>query len=290
MSSEQARDLTETISQSIATLCAETDAAKQSATYTAWLTTISRFRQYSFGNTLLIWSQAPNATKVAGFNTWKSLGRFVQKGEKGIRILAPMIRKDEAREAGEAGTSTRIAGFRCVSVFDYAQTEGEPLPDLNTNATEGGEALLPQLEQAATALNVVLIYKAIGGAAEGYSKGGVIEIEETLDTPARCGVIVHELAHELLHKTNRAETTKQQRELEAESVAYAVLTHFGLQPKSQFYLATYGITAEMLTASLQTITATAKRIIGLLTPADNNIEKEADAGPIGDATAYPLAA
>jgi hypothetical protein len=263
MSSEQARDLTETISQSIATLCAETDAAKQSATYTAWLTTISRFRQYSFGNTLLIWSQAPNATKVAGFNTWKSLGRFVQKGEKGIR---------------------------CVSVFDYAQTEGEPLPDLNTNATEGGEALLPQLEQAATALNVVLIYKAIGGAAEGYSKGGVIEIEETLDTPARCGVIVHELAHELLHKTNRAETTKQQRELEAESVAYAVLTHFGLQPKSQFYLATYGITAEMLTASLQTITATAKRIIGLLTPADNNIEKEADAGPIGDATAYPLAA
>jgi hypothetical protein len=149
-------------------------------------------------------------------------------------------------------------------VFDYAQTDGEPLPELNTNATEGGDALLPLLERAAAQLNITLVYKAIEGSAEGLSKGGLIEIEETLDTPARCGVIAHELAHELAHKTNREGTTRQQRELEAESVAYAVLAHFGMHQQSCFYLATYDVTPEMLTASLQTICSAAKTIISLI--------------------------
>ena len=72
----------------------------------------------------------------------------------------------------------------------------------------------------------------IAGNAEGYSKGGLIEIEETLDTPARCGVIAHEIGHELMHRTNREGTTRQQRELEAESVSYAVLAHFGIHFKA----------------------------------------------------------
>jgi IrrE N-terminal-like domain len=98
--------------------------------------------------------------------------------------------------------------FPSVSVFAQEQTDGQPLPELNTNATEGG--------------------KAIAGNAEGYSKGGLIEIEKRLDTPARCGVIAHEIGHELMHRTNREGTTRQQRELEAESVSYAVLAHFGI--------------------------------------------------------------
>jgi hypothetical protein len=85
-------------------------------------------------------------------------------------------------------------------------------------------------------------------------------VEESLPTPARCGVLVHEL----LHKFNRAQTTKQQRELEAESVAFAVLAHFGMRTESRFYLATYDVTAEMLTASLQTISATARKLIELI--------------------------
>jgi hypothetical protein len=107
-------------------------------------------------------------------------------------------------------------------------------------------------------------WSRIPSAAEGISKGGVIEIEETLDTPARCSVIVHELAHEILHKTNREGTTRQQRELEAESVSYAELAHFGMHSDSRFYLATYDVTAEMLTASLQTIGSAAKQIINLI--------------------------
>jgi antirestriction protein ArdC len=273
MNNDKAQELTAKITESINALCAETDAAKQSATYRAWLSTLSRFHNYSFGNCLLIWTQAPDASRVAGFNTWKSLGRFVKKGQTGIRILAPLIRKVDEEKNGTPERVSRPFGFRTVAVFDYAQTDGEPLPELNTNAIEGGEALLPLLEKAAAQLNITLVYKAIEGSADGLSKGGLIEIEETLDTPARCGVIAHELAHELLHKTNREGTTRQQRELEAESVAYAVLAHFGMHPQSCFYLATYDVTPEMLTASLQTIGSAAKKIIGLIDTTGQQIEE-----------------
>jgi hypothetical protein len=258
MSNDKAKELNAKISETITALCAETDAAAQSETFRKYLSTFSRFHKYSFGNCLLIACQAPDATRVAGFHAWKSLGRFVKNKRE--------AKKDATEEDG-----TRVF-FRTVSVFDLAQTEGDPLPEINTNATEGGETLLPLLEDAAAKLNIQLIYKAISGGAEGLSKGGVIEIEETLDTPARCGVILHELAHELKHKGPQREgTTKQQRELEAESVAYAVLAHYGIHADSRFYLAMYGITSEMLTASLQTIASTAKQIIGLL---DNNSAEE----------------
>jgi IrrE N-terminal-like domain len=144
---------------------------------------------------------------------------------------------------------------------------------LNTNAAEGGETLLPLLEKAAAQLNITLVYKPIAGSAEGYSKGGLIEIEDSLDTPARCGVIAHEIGHELMHRTNREGTTRQQRELEAESVSYAVLAHFGIHSESRFYLATYDVTAEMLTASLQAIGNAAKKIISLIENSGQQIEE-----------------
>jgi Zn-dependent peptidase ImmA (M78 family) len=103
----------------------------------------------------------------------------------------------------------------------------------------------------------------------------LIEIEETLSTAARCGVIAHELAHELLHTENREGTTRQQRELEAESVSFAVLAHYGIHTESRFYLASYDVTAEMLTASLQTISQTAKHIISTI---DGNGKMIKDAG------------
>jgi len=200
MSSDNAQELTAKINESIATLCAETDAAKQSAVYRAWLSTLSRFYSYSAGNCLLIWAQAPQATRVAGFHTWKSLGRFVKKGETGIRILAPIICKFEEETEGIIETIPRPIGWKTATVFDFAQTDGKPLPELNCNATGGGEFLLPLLEQAAAKMNVTLVYKAIPGEAQGLSKGGLIEIEDNLNTAARCGVIAHELAHEELHK------------------------------------------------------------------------------------------
>ena len=272
---DKSQQLTDKINESIAALCAETDAAKQDETYRAWLHTLSRFYSYSFNNWLLIYTQRPDATRVAGFQTWKSLGRFVKKGERGIRIFAPVIRKVEEEKNGTTEQVSRPVGFRSIAVFALEQTDGEPLPEINSNATEGGEELLPKLEAATAALAIQLFYKAIPGAAEGLSKGGLIEIEETLATAARCGVIVHELAHELLHKQNHKETTRQQRELEAESVSFAVLAHYGIHTESRFYLASYDVTAEMLTASLQTISQTAKRIISTI---DENGTTTEDAG------------
>ena len=269
---DQTQELTDKINESISALCAETDAAKQNETYRAWLRTLSRFYSYSFNNWLLIYTQRPDATRVAGFQTWKSLGRFVKKGERGIRIFAPIIRKVEEERNGTTEQVSRPVGFRSIAVFAIEQTEGEPLPEINSNASEGGEDLLPRLEAATAALDIKLIYRAIPGAAEGLSKGGSIEIEETLSTAARCGVIAHELAHELLHKENREGTTRQQRELEAESVSFAVLAHFGIHSESRFYLASYDVTPEMLTASLQIISHTAKRIINIID--DNGKTKE----------------
>jgi hypothetical protein len=290
MSSDKAQELTKTINDSIATLCAETDAAKQSATYKAWLNTASRFHRYSFGNQILIWLQAPDATQVAGFHTWKSLNRNVKKGEHGIRILAPMIRKIDEERDGKTEKVSRPFGFRSVPVFDISQTDGEALANLPCNPTEGGETLLPLLEAAITAKHIMLTYKALAGP-DGLSRGGTIEIEEALDTPARCAALAHEFAHELLHHVARhSETTMQQRELEAESVAYAVLTHFGLNPQSQFYLVNYGITAEMLTASLHTINATAKEIIDLLTKDSDGQEKEMGSAGASGTSAEALAA
>jgi hypothetical protein len=92
---DQTQELTDKINESITTLCTETDAAKQDETYRAWLRTLSRFYSYSFNNWHLIYTQRPDATRVAGFQTWKSLGRFVKKGERGICIFAPIIRKVE---------------------------------------------------------------------------------------------------------------------------------------------------------------------------------------------------
>jgi len=271
----QAQELTAQIAASLKQLSEETDRAKQSEVFRAWLLAISRFHNYSYGNQILIWSQRPDATRVAGFHTWKQLGRSVKKGEKAIRILAPITRKWDEERDGESMKVSRVLGFRCVSVFDYAQTEGKDMAELPCTATTGGDELLPALERAAQDLGITLVYNAIPGGAKGLSKGGRIEIEETLDTPARCGVIAHELAHEILqHRAKRSETTKQQRELEAESVAFAVLAHFGMRLESRFYLASYEITGDMLTASIETINRAARALIQAV--------ERTDHAPIGE--------
>src|SRR6185437_9535377 len=98
-----------------------------------YLAAMARFRRYSWGNVMLIASQKPNATHVAGFHTWHKLGRFVKKGEKGILILAPIIRK-EADNTAEAkpDESSVVIGFRAAYVFDISQTDGQPLPEIGS--------------------------------------------------------------------------------------------------------------------------------------------------------------
>jgi antirestriction protein ArdC len=280
----KADSLHETLNASIESLAAETDSVKQDATFRTWLDSMSRFHRYSWGNQIRIAEQRRDATRVAGFHAWLKLGRFVKKGEKGISITAPIIRqraKDETPAEGERMELTgkgprRVGGFRGTTVFDVAQTDGEPLPEApEHNATTGGETLLPMLEAAAAAFGIVVAYESIPGRAEGYSMGGRVVVEESQSLPAKCGTLAHEIAHELMHKTGDA-STKQQRELEAEATAYVVLNHFGMSSGSRFYLHGYGITGEMLKASMQTIAATARRIIDQIEGASTEREGAED--------------
>src|SRR5438445_4259264 len=110
--------------------------AGRSETLNQYLAAMGRFHRYSWGNVLLINSQRPDATQVAGFHTWHDLGRWVKKGEKGIMIFAPMLVKekdatgpDVAKGAAKSDQIFRLAGFRTAYVFDASQTEGRPLPE-----------------------------------------------------------------------------------------------------------------------------------------------------------------
>ena len=110
--------------------------AGQSDQLTALLKTMARFHRYSFHNVCLIASQRPDATRVAGFHTWRSLGRFVRKGEKGIVILAPIVGR---RSDAEDDDSKQVVGFRAAHVFDVAQTDGEALPEVAAASGDPGE-------------------------------------------------------------------------------------------------------------------------------------------------------
>ena len=104
-----------------------------SETLTNYLAAIGRFHRYSLRNVMLIASQKPAATHVAGFHTWHKLGRFVKKGEKGILILAPIVRrKNESAEQNETDESSTAVGFRAAYVFDISQTDGQELPQISS--------------------------------------------------------------------------------------------------------------------------------------------------------------
>jgi antirestriction protein ArdC len=228
------------------------------------------FTNYSWNNTFLISVQCPTASKVAGFQTWKKLGRFVKKGEKGIAILAPCIySKKTEPENIDSPTVKRLSGFKVAWVFDIASTDGQPLVALDNGSAAGGEELLPRLEAAVQTLAVVLDYEEIKEhGVDGYSTGGRIVIRQSLSTSAKCGVVIHEAAHELIHQgDNRAEAkkkTRSQRELEAEATAYVVMRHFGIEHVASNYLATYNVDGEQLRSSLETISGAAKRLIAAI--------------------------
>src|SRR5262249_49178261 len=153
------------------------------------------FHRYSFHNICLIVAQRPAATQVAGFQTWKSLGRFVRRGENGIAICAPIIRR---RREGIGDEEPAIAGFRAAYVFDIAQTDGEGLPEVS-QAVGDPDAALARLREAIGRAGIALSYVATLGGALGRSRGGAIELVISLEPAAEFVVLAHEYAHELLH-------------------------------------------------------------------------------------------
>ena len=248
-----------------------------------YLATISKFHNYSMRNLLLIWQQNEDATMVAGFRAWQKLGRMVKKGEKGIGIFAPMPfkKKDQDSNASQGKSKTdeetQMMGFRVVHVFDISQTEGDPLPERATVTGDVGDKL-ERLKQVVTGNGIELVFESIDRNALGYSTGGKIVIEESLDEANAFQVLAHELAHERLHHGERkSETTKMVRETEAEAVGFIVANAFDLEAQSHCaeYIQLYDGNSETLRESLDYIQSTAKWIVEAIENVGSNaVESE----------------
>ncbi len=208
--------------------------AGHSEALTNYLTAIGRFHNYSFGNILEIARQKPDATRVAGMYAWNQLGRRVKKGEKGIRILAPMIgtRKKKDTEKTPNPTVTHkpvLVGFRSAYVFDVSQTEGAELPEFSSKVTGTVGEYRERLIDFLAAQGIALEFKDSIAPALGMSYGGRIAVLSGQEPAEEFSTLVHELAHEMLHKAGRrTATTKTVRETEAEAIAFVVSQTIGL--------------------------------------------------------------
>ncbi|MBV0903500.1 ImmA/IrrE family metallo-endopeptidase [Haloarcula salina] len=258
-----------TIEQWAEELVENVEAAKASDQFQQWLDVQSRFHDYSHRNTLLIARQCPDATKVAGYRTWQEeFDRQVNEGEQAIWIWAPIIAKQcpdcgnspnyhentdcEYDETPPEEWSKGAVSFRPVPVFDISQTEGEPLPELETAARGDAADLLPRAAAAADRLGVRVTIVDSEDWEHGNAKGvcqstndpeeydAAVAIKARESPAAMAAVLIHEYAHALLHTDVTDTPEREKREVEAESVAYVVGRHFGLDMSgSALYLAAW---------------------------------------------------
>jgi hypothetical protein len=271
-SNNQPRTAKEVIAANVQTLIQQLETGHSEA-LTAYLNAMSRFHNYSFGNILEIARQRPDATRVAGFWKWKEMGRSVKKGEKGIRILAPIIgvrrKKDEEAEKDITKQNKAVlVGFRSTYVFDVSQTEGAELPELHEISGEVGEnreRLIAFIESQ----GIELVFTERIAPALGMSYSGRIAILPGQSKAEEFSTLVHELAHEMLHKAERrTATTKTVRETEAEAIAFIIGNAVGLETgtKSADYIQLYHGNASLLTESLEVIQQASAVILAALRP------------------------
>jgi hypothetical protein len=258
------------IKQAVDYLIQQLEAGK-SETLTAYLNAMAQFHSYSFGNILQIARQKPDATRVAGFGKWKELGRFVKRGEKGIQILAPMVgyrrKKNTAEQESDAKPAPMLIGFRAVYVFDISQTEGADLPELEHGITGEVGAYRDRMLDFLARQNITLEFNEKIAPALGVSYGGKIALLPGQSKAEEFTTLVHETAHELLHKAERRTiTTQTVRETEAEAVAFIVGQAVGLElgTSSADYIQLYHGNAELLAESLEVIQRTSAVILAAL--------------------------
>lgn len=255
----------------------------ESGQYEQYLKVMSKFHDYSTNNTILIALQRPDATRVAGFTTWKNeFQRSVKKGEKGIKILAPMFFKKEPQEKDVPDSETHssenheqeeneeqiITRFKVVNVFDICQTEGKELPRLGVDALKGDvehyEAFYHSLEKTSP---VPMAFEAIKDASHGYYDlvDKRIAIKAGLSQLQTIKTAIHEIAHATLHADKNSNTDRSTAEVQAESIAYTVCSYYGLDTSdySFGYVAGWSRGKEIkeLKDSLEIIRKTSSQII-----------------------------
>lgn len=214
------QDAFKKVEEGIETLSKELEKGK-SENLKRFLATAARFHRYSMNNLFLIMSQAPTATRVAGYQTWQSLGRQVLMGSKAIKILAPRKGKRQVVKDGETVNHESLY-FVTVNVFDVSQTGGDELPGIFRANGDPGKHL-GALESFITSKGITLSNASNLQGALGVSQGGSIEVLDSLNPTQRFTTLVHELAHEMLHRDEaQSNLSKAQKETEAEAVGYIV--------------------------------------------------------------------
>ena len=281
----------------------------ESERFKEYLRVMSKFHNYSFNNTLLIAMQKPDASLVAGFSAWKNtFQRNVLKGEKGIRILAPspykvtrevekidpQTQKPVIGADGKPVTETKevtIPAFKVVSVFDVSQTEGKELPDIAVDTLTGDVEQYKDFFAALEKTSPVPIgFEKIEGGAHGYYhlEEKRIAIDEGMSELQTLKTAIHEIAHAKLHDIDlnapleelQNRPDRRTREVEAESVAYTVCQHYGLDTSdySFGYVAGWSSGRELaeLKSSLETIRSTAAEIINSIDAQLAELQKTQD--------------
>jgi antirestriction protein ArdC len=221
-------DASNTRTDLLATLADGVAGLTTSTAWRAWLDVQRRFHRYSWGNTLLIACQRPDATRVAGFHAWLRLGRHVRKGEHGIAILAPVVPRLRVLDS-ESGEERLVRGaprtFRVAHVFDVCQTEGQELPQPPVSRLEGVDPddRYTQLRAVAHSLEFTVEEDHLEGEINGDCNHALrrIRVEVANEPLQQVKTLAHELGHAVLH-ADRAGLRREQAELEAESVAYIV--------------------------------------------------------------------
>ncbi len=259
------------------------------ANYQQYLNFCAKLPRYSVNNQILIMMQKPDATMCQSFTNWKEVNRHVRKGEKGIRILAPAPYKmqkeqDKVDASGKAvldkdgepvkeTVEVTINAFKPVSTFDVSQTEGEPIPtpgvDELTGSVEGYETLLAAIKDV---VPVPISFEQIDSGAKGFYhlEENRIVVQEGMSEAQTVKTLLHEASHQALHSKEAMDSaeekkSKNQKETEAESVAYVVCQHYGIDTSDYSfpYVATWSADKEVpeLKASLDTIRRTASELI-----------------------------
>jgi len=244
------------------------------------LSVAARFHDYSFANTRLIWAQSIarglTPSRVAGYRAWQDLGRQVRKGERGLQILAPVVRK-VTPDTPEEEEERRVVGFRVVHVFDIAQTDGDPLPEVPITLVEGDlpshwDRVRGLVTESGFDLQVADPDRL--GEANGVTDWNRREVVVRASLPGaqRFKTAVHELAHIRLHdpNSNGRPSCRGIVEVEAESVAYMVCAGLGIDSSGY----SLGYVASWSGGDLTKVAATANRVIGCASEVLAQLEQE----------------
>ena len=271
-----------------------TDEKALSAEIRRYLTFFSKFHDYSFFNRFLIYIQKPDAKRVASYKKWQEKNRQVKKGAKAITILAPIVSKAKSNgeEKDDVDFTQDVRGFRAVNVFDISDTEatspeGE-VPETpqwwgENTPSETADKLFKYVSEVASDMGIKVTASDAEGGEKGFAAGDHINISSGVEGVGKLSTMIHEIAHELMHfktksifyQDDEVRSSSALKELQAESVSYVVLKHYGLPVAHHTtYLALWKANKEKIQSNLEVISKVSQFIIDRIDEEAKRQEKE----------------